>query len=311
MKKTLYIALLAACMLSLVPVQAAKQYATQEEAAASVTDDGYILVVYGKGWDRFSEPLCKKVIAAPEIQKAAGNAALILTPFYQYATPEEKSAQSAVWGTLVEPLARSMETYPCLLLYDKSGYLYGRVQGPVLLRGTMAEIAAEVQKKMDSKRKQDELMKQAEAASDGVEKAKLIAAACAVDDGIEWPNNARGLVKAADPQDASGMVRRLHFDGWGLAQKYCAKESDGGLQLGEAATVKAMQDMLKDDAYTPEQKQVFHAIIIGTVRRSSGAASKAQIRTHAAEIKKLNPTSNLGVTADQILKLWAGGNDKK
>ena len=56
---------------------------------------------------------------------------------YQYATPEEKSAQRQVWGSLGEPAANSMETYPCLLMYDKEGFLYGRVQGPVLLRGTI------------------------------------------------------------------------------------------------------------------------------------------------------------------------------
>ncbi|MBR2144745.1 MAG: hypothetical protein IJ956_04330, partial [Akkermansia sp.] len=105
MKKTLYLLLLAAGLLAPMPAQAAKQYKTQTEAAEAVTDDGYILVVYGKGWDRFSEPLCKKVIEAPEVQQAAGNAALILTPFYQYATEAERSAQSEVWGSLAEPLA--------------------------------------------------------------------------------------------------------------------------------------------------------------------------------------------------------------
>ncbi|MBR3902813.1 MAG: hypothetical protein IKJ29_04050 [Akkermansia sp.] len=309
MKKTLYLLLLTAGLLAPLPATAAQQYAKQSEAAAAVTDDGYILVVYGKGWDRFSEALCKKVIAAPEIKEAAGSAALILTPFYQYATPEEKVAQSEVWGSLVEPRANSMETYPCLLMYDKEGYLYGRVQGPVLLRGTMKEIAAEVKAKLEAKHKQEEIMKKAEAAS-GAEAARLIAEACAFD-GIEWPNNARNLVKAADPNDESGMVRRLHFDGWGLAQKYCGKGSDGGLELSETETINAMQKMMKDEAYTPEQKQVLHAIIIGTLRRSNADANKAQIRTHAAEIKKLNPESNLGVTADQVIKLWASSGDKK
>ena len=309
MKKTLYLLLLAAGLLAPLPAQAAKQYKTQAEAAEAVTDDGYALVVYGKGWDRFSEQLCQKIIAAPEVQQAAGNAALILTPFYQYATESERSSQHEVWGALVEPRAHSMETYPCLLLYDKEGYLYGRVQGPVVLRGTMAEIAADLKTKMDSKRKQEEIMKKAEAAS-GVERAKLYAEACTFDN-IEWPNNIRAKVKEADPGDQSGMVRRLHFDGWALAQKYCGKDPDGGLQLGEGPTVKAMEDMIKDDAYTPEQKQVMHAIIIGTLRRSNAAGNKPQMRQHANEMKRLNPESNLGVTVDQIMKLWINEDGKK
>ena len=162
MKKAFYLALLATGLLTtLQPALAAKQYDTQEAASAEATDDGYILFVYAKGWDRFSEALCKKVIAAPEVQKAAGEAALILAPFYQYATNEERQAQRAVWGSLAEPGAASMETYPCLLMYDRDGYLYGRVQGPVLLRGTMEEIAAEVKTKMEAKHKQEEILKSA------------------------------------------------------------------------------------------------------------------------------------------------------
>lgn len=309
MKKSLYLLLLAAGLLAPLTVQAAQQYKTQAEAAASVTDDGYILVVYGKGWDRFSEPLCRKIIAAPEVQQAAGSAALILTPFYQYASEDEKSAQQEVWGNLVEPRAHSMETYPCLLMYDKDGYLYGRVQGPVVLRGTMAEIGAEIKAKLEAKHKQVEIMKKAEAAS-GEEKARLIAEACTIE-GIEWPNNARNMVKEADPSDSSGMVRRLHFDGWGLAQKYCGSDKDGGLQLSTAETVKAMEKMMEDPAYTNEQKQVMHAIIIGTLRRADLAANKAQIRQHANEMKRLNAESNLGVTVDQIFKLWINDDGKK
>ena len=307
MKKALYTTLLALGLLAPLPLTAAQQFANQEAAAEKVTDDGYILFVYGKGWDRYSEELCKKVIAAPEIIEAAGNAALILTPFYQYATPEDKEAQRAIWGALAEPAAHSMETYPSLLMYDKLGFLYGRVQGPVLLRGTMAEIAAEVKAKLEAKHKQEEIMQRAEAAS-GVEAAKLIAEAWAVP-GIEPPNNYRNLVKAADPNDESGMVRRLHFDGWGLAQKYCGKKSDGGLELGDEATIAKMKEFLKDPAYTPEQKQTFYAIIIGVLNRGGGGAM--QIKGYANEMKRLNPESNLGVSADQVIKIWGGGNSKK
>lgn len=307
MKKALYTTLLALGLLAPLPLTAAQQYANQEAAFEKLTDDGYILFVYAKGWDRYSEELCKKVIAAPEINEAAGNAALILTPFYQYATPEEKEAQRAIWGALAEPAAHSMETYPSLLMYDKVGFLYGRVQGPVLLRGTMAEIAAEIKAKLEAKHKQEEIMKRAEAAS-GVEAARLIAEAWAVP-GIEPPNNFRNLVKAADPNDESGMVRRLHFDGWGLAQKYCGKKSDGGLELGAEATIAKMKEFLKDPAYTPEQQQTFYAIIIGVLHRGGGGAM--QIKGYANEMKRLNPESNLGVTADQVIKLWGGGNGKK
>lgn len=309
MKKSLYIALLAASLMGTMPLQAAQLYSTQAEAAKSVTDDGYILAVYAKGWDRFSEALCKKLVAEPKIQQAAGTAGIVLAPFYQYSTSDERVKQAEVWGDLREPRSNSMETYPSLLMYDKDGFLYGRVQGTLLNRGTVDEIAAEVKAKLEAKRKQAEIMKQADAAS-GVERARLIAQACEFK-GIERPNNAVDMVRAADPSDSSGMVKRLTFDPWAFAQKYCGKKSDGGLELPADETVRIMQDHLKDPAYTNEQKQVFHAVIIGTLRREKGAAAATQLRNNIMEMKRLDPNSNLGVTADQTIKIWLNNSDKK
>ncbi|MBO5683635.1 MAG: hypothetical protein J6R92_01675 [Akkermansia sp.] len=307
MKKTLFLTLAAACMLAPLPGTAATVYKTQSEAAASVTKDGYILVVYAKGWDRFSEPFCKEIIADPEIQAAAGDAALILAPFYQYAKPEEKQKQAEVWGSLEEPRSSSNETYPCILMYDQKGILYGRVQGTSFLKGTMAERAAEIKAKLEAKHKQEELMTQAGAAS-GVERAKLVGEACAIQ-GIERPSGWREIVKAADPNDESGMVRRLNLDYYGFSQKYCASQKDGGLELGTEETISEMEKFLKDPAYTPEQKQIFHAVIIGTMRRSGADAS--QLKGAVMEMKKLAPESHMGVTADQYIKLYASGDSKK
>ena len=54
-----------------------------------------------------------------------------------------------------------------------------------------------------------------------------------------------------------------------------------------------------------------HDIIIGTLRRSNAAGNKTQMRQHANEMKRLNPDSNLGVTVDQIMKLWINEDGKK
>ena len=299
--------LAAVCLLVSQPGTAATVYKTQPEAAQAAPKDGYMLVVYAKGWDRFSEPFCKKVIADPEIQAAAGDAALILAPFYQYATPEDKQKQADVWGSLDEPRAHSDETYPCILMYDKNGCLYGRVQGTSFLKGSMAERAAEIKAKLEAKHKQEELMDQAGAAS-GVERAKLVGEACAIQ-GIERPNGWREIVKNADPNDQSGMVRRLNFDYYGFSQKYCGRKSDGGLEMSTEDTIEEMKKFLKDPAYTPEQKQIFHAVIIGTLRRSGAGAT--QLKGAVQEMKRLAPESHMGVTADQYIKLYASGDSKK
>lgn len=309
MKKTFYLALFALGLLGTTPLHAAKVYKTQPEAAEAVTDDGYILAVHAEGWDRFSKAMCKKLIEDPKILEAAGEAAIILTPFYQYAGPEERSKQAEVWGALREPRANSMETYPCLLMYDKNGFLYGRVQGTLLYKGSMEEIAAEVKAKREAKHQQEALMQQADAAS-GVERAKLIAQACEIK-GIERPDNYRNLVRDADPNDESGMVKRLHFDPWAFAQKYCGKKKDGGLELSVEETVRIMQEHLKDPAYSDEQKQVFHAVIVGTMRRNNVASYSTQIRANLMEMKRLGPDTNLGVTVDQSIKIWLSDDKKK
>lgn len=304
MKKTLYLALLAACMLATPAATAAQQFASHEEASKSVTNDGYILISYAKGWDRFSEPLCKKVIAAPEVVEACENAALVLAPIYQYATNEEKEKQSSVWGALAVPRANSMNTYPCILMYDKEGYLYGRVQGEVLLRGTMKDIAAEIKTKLANKRKQEEIMAKADAAS-GVEKAKLIAEACAFTD-IERPDGYLDMVKAADPGDQSGMIKRLTFYPWGIADKNFGEKAE---PLETESFLRQMEESAKNPIYTPEQQQFFYAQCIAQLRRKGGEA--ARIKRYAAEMKKLAPESHLGVSADQAVKIWASGDSKK
>lgn len=301
MKNTLYLTLLAAALLAPAPLHAAQQYSTQQEAAKSVTDDGYILVAYAKGWDRFSEPHCKKIVQSEEIMKAAGDAAVILTPFYQYATADDKEKQAAVWGALVEPRSNSRETYPCMLMYDKKGYLYGRIQGEVFLRGSMADIAAEVKKKLEQKREQDKIMAQAESAS-GPEKAILIAKACDFKD-IERPDGHLEMAKAADPSDQSGMVKRLSFYPWGFSHGNFGEDAP---EVDTESFIKKMEAMAKDPVYTPEQQQVFYAQCIGKLRRESGDNS-ARIKHYAAEMKKLAPDSHLGVSADQAVKIWASG----
>lgn len=309
MKKTLYLALFALGLAGTAPLQAAQVYKTQAEAAAAATDDGYILAVYAEGWDRFSKALCRKLTSAPEILEAAGDAAIIMAPFYQYSGPEEKARQAEVWGSLAEPRSNSMETYPSLLMYDKNGFLYGRVQGTLLIKGSMEEIAAEVKAKLEAKRRQAELMQQADATS-GVERAMLIAQACELK-GIERPDNYRNLVRDADPDDESGMNKRLNFDPWAFAQKYCGKKSDGGLELDPEETVRIMEEHIKDPAYTNEQKQVFHAVIVGTLRRSSKGSASTRMRSNLMDMKRLAPDSNLGVTADQAIKIWLSGDKEK
>lgn len=280
-----------------LPVQAAQVVANYAEAEPKAGKDGYIVFVHSGGWDKFSIELCNKLIKSPAIATAAGEAVMFTAPFHQNANEKQSAEQNTAWGSLSLPHGFSDETYPCLLMYDKDGRLYARVQGPLVLRGTEADIAAAVKTRLDALHKQQEIMARANAAS-GVEQAKLIGEACAVP-GIEWPKDALKRVKAADGSDASGMVRRLSFNPWGYA------EETREMPLSQG--IAEMERRLADNAYTNEQKQVFCSIAIGLLHRQGTYDDWCtKIRSYAARMKELAPETPLGRSADIVVSRWGG-----
>ena len=46
---------------TLLPIQAATKVTDYEQAQAKLTDDGYLLFIYGQGWDKRSEKLTKEL----------------------------------------------------------------------------------------------------------------------------------------------------------------------------------------------------------------------------------------------------------
>ena len=65
---------------TLMPVQAATKVATYEQAQAKVNEEGYILFVYGDGWDKRAKEQMTALYNAPEIVKAAGKSVMMLVP---------------------------------------------------------------------------------------------------------------------------------------------------------------------------------------------------------------------------------------
>lgn len=294
MFRTVFHVSVAAMCCVAAPLGAATIAKTYDEASASVTDDGYVLFVYGKGWDRTAESLCRKMMNDPAVQQAAGSATFILTPFYQQATEEQKTEQSVYWGALAIPNVFSAETYPALLMYDKNGRHYASVRGPVLLRGTAEEVAEEVKRRREGMYKQRDLLLQAEKAS-GVEKARLLGQASIIPD-IYQPHKVREQIKALDPQDQSGFNRSLAFQPSAWGEKHAKSTYE--------AYLPEMEKMLKDNAYSPEQKQGIIAVAIGLAHKRNLYQDYAIIRDLAAKMKALAPDSQLGRSADVVTWLW-------
>lgn len=295
MKKTLF-SLLA--LGALLPAHSATVCKDYEEAAAGVTDDGYITFVYGPDWDKRSTALCRKLISNPALQAAAGDARLILTPIYQDPNEGQKAMQEKAWGKLALPHPHSAETYPALHFYSKDGRLAGFVRGRVMARGTVEEITAAVAERMANVREQYALLQKAESAT-GVEKAKLIGQACCVPE-TERPDKVLDTLKALDPKDESGYIRRLSLGGgseFGNANR--------NLPLEEG--LAQMDKNLKDSAYTDEQKQIFCALAIGLIHRQGTKADNARMTAYAKKMKELAPNTVLGRSADIVVNVWQKG----
>lgn len=296
MKSYAILMMLSAAAVAL-PAQAAfRQAEKYEQAAAQVNDAGYILFVYGKGWDKRSEKLCRKLMASPAVQAAAGDAVCMLAPLYQSPTEEQKAAQAAVWGKLQLPHVHSTESYPAILLYGRNGQLNSRIIGDIMYRGNVDEIAAELVKRTKAFNRRETLMKEASAAK-GKEKAVLIGKAASLR-GIEWPYDTLKQIREADPDDASGYIRRLSLNSQGFA------ESSRDMKLDEG--LAEMDKRLKDPAYSAEQKQVFCAIAIGLLSRQGSYENRSKLRSYAARMKKLNPDTPLGKSAEWVAERWAG-----
>jgi dissimilatory sulfite reductase (desulfoviridin) alpha/beta subunit len=66
---------------TLLPATAATKVATYEQAQARLTDDGYLLFIYGQGWDKRAQSITTELYNNPQIAKAAGSAAMILVGY--------------------------------------------------------------------------------------------------------------------------------------------------------------------------------------------------------------------------------------
>lgn len=288
--------------------QSPNQAESFAKAKETVTDDGYIAFAYAAGWDRYSEAFAKAWITNADIQKAAGSARLLLAPVYQAQDEKTKKAQDDFWGPIPEK-ARGfqLETYPAIMLFDKEGRHYADVFGPDMITRTPADIAADVAGKLELLHRQADLLKKAEAAS-GAEAARLLGEAATLE-GIAAPDKIAERVKKEDPQDESGYVRRLEFNGLSFADQKRKQVAD--LQSKDEKwaaiqdVVKEVEGMLEDDAYTNAQKQEMCSAVIGVLHRDGGYKGSLQIAKWAKRMTELDPESVLGRSGKVVPDVWA------
>ena len=282
---------------TLMPVQAATKVATYEQAQAKVNEEGYILFVYGDGWDKRAKEQMTALYNAPEIVKAAGNSVMMLVPLPESLDDVQKAALEKTMGKLALPHVHSKHAFPAVVMYDKAGRIYTWISGPAMVYPEAGRIALTISRRKAGLQKQLQIMAAA-AETKGEERANLLLQACRVEN-LERPDRVQQLIKEADPEDKSGCLAALNF--------FNTTVGDKAAEMSLSDILKAQDASIANPLLTVQQKQNACAYAIGTIRRRAGAGGSDLIRQYATQMKQLDPTSVLGQSADIVIRDWTHG----
>ena len=282
---------------TLLPAQAAAKVATYEQAQAVLNDEGYILFIYGQGWDKRSRELITDLYNHPAVIKAAGKSAMMLVPLPESMDDSEKEAFNKVMGKLQLPHVHSRHSFPAVVMYDRTGRQYSIICGPSMVQPEPGSIALIIARRKAGLMKQLNLMAQADKAQ-GEERARLLLQACRVNN-LERPDRVQELIKQADPEDKAGCLAALNF--------YNNPVGDKAKDMPLADFLAEMDKAIANPLHTVQQKQNACAFTIGTIRRRAGAGGSELIRKYAELMKSLDPDSVLGRGADVVLRDWTLG----
>ncbi len=263
-----------------------------DQGKTLVTDDGYAIVTYADGWDKYSKKTAEMMMADPAVTKALGNAVVMTLAVPNVTSKEEHEVNKKRFGNMDLSFPN---VYPAIILYDKTGRRLADICIPYSERKDPAAVAAKVSKAMAGARKQAELLNKAESAK-GVEKARLLGQASAIA-GINRPNRVVDAIKKEDPKDESGMAR---IAGLNLFDTAIASASTKDWE----ADLATMKELMENPLLTTEQKQQACCISIGLLRRHGGLARKAELKEMIAKLRSLDPDSLLGKSADDAERMW-------
>ena len=282
---------------TIAPATAATKVATYEQAQAQLTSDGYILFIYGKGWDKLAEKQLTALYNNPAIIQAAGSATLIMVPLPESPDEAEKAALASILGELKLPHDHSKHSFPALVMYDQKGRQYGIICGPSIIHSTAGQVANIISQKRAALGKQERLLSLAEQANGGI-KAHMLYQASRIE-GIERPDKIEQMLKDADPEDSTGCLAALRF--------YNNPVGDAIKDMPLADALKEMDKAINNPLHTVQQKQNACAFTIGLIRRKVGMGGSHLIRQYAEQMKALNPSSVLGRSADVVIRDWTQG----
>ena len=282
-----------ALTLAMAPIAMAYQTAENvDQGKAIVTDDGYAIVTYADGWDKYSKKTAERMMADPAVTKALGNAVVMTLPVPNVTSKEEHEVNKQRFGSMDLSFPN---VYPAIILYDKNGRRVADICIPYSESKNPTAVAAKVGKAMTGMRKQTELLKKAEAAQ-GVEKARLLGQASTIA-GIKRPDRVADMIKKADPNDESGMQRIATLNLYATAIESASTKD-------WEADLAAMKELMENPLLSTDEKQQACCICIGLLRRHGGLARKAELKAMLAKLRSLDPDSLLGKSADDAERMW-------
>ena len=289
---------LAAATVSLYPAaQAATKVASYEQAQARLNDDGYLLFIYGQGWDKRAQQQMTELYNNPEIAKAAGGAAMIMVGVPEGTDETRTPVLKKVMGPLQLPHVHSKHSFPAVVMYDKAGRLTSIICGTAMIHPDPARIARVISVRLKGMATQRQLLAAA-GETKGEERARLLLEAARVPN-LERPDRIQQLIKEADPEDKAGCLAALNF--------YNTTVGDKAGEMSLTDILKAQDAAIENPLHTVQQKQNACAYAIGTIRRRAGAGGSDLIRQYATRMKQLDPNSVLGQSADIVMRDWTHG----
>lgn len=280
-------------MLGMLPLNAAEVAETYEKAQSVAHSDGYVLVAYPAGWDEQGETNAKRWLVMKDVLNAAGNSVMIPVPVPQIMDDEAKKQHEQLLGKLALPKA---SVYPAIFLMDEAGRHYATIAEPDMRRLSAKDLAVILSKRVVDGRRQKNMLDRAKALQPGLEKAKLLGEASSISD-ILCPKGVLNELRACDPQDTLGYIRRFSFNPWAFATSTVKT-----LTFEESEAT--IQEMLADAAYTPEQKQKIYATYIGLLRRKGNPGSMERMAELIEKMRALNPDDLQAKSAPIAARQW-------
>lgn len=302
MKKTLATILMAAAMAPLAMADDDKAselniVENYEAAQTNVPKDGYVVVLYADGWDKYSEKLAKQFLKNKQIKKVFADSVLIEMPVPNLSTEETNKARSTKLGKL---RWEGPHTYPAFALYDKSGRYYTTVCIPYADRKAFSKIAQLIEEAHKAVDEQNALLEKAKGET-GLARARTLGKAASFKN-IRRPDNIVRMIKECDKDDKSGYIRSLEFNMHGYAEgsaKNAYKSKD------EWKTVlKEVEDKIADKAYTDEQRQGLYATAVGLLHRHGTMEDQKKLVKYIRAMKNIDPDSIVGISADHAQIIW-------